>query len=107
MKKELRILPSADTDIDSGFYHYQEQGDLELAFRFVDKVQETCERLRKMPYIGSPRDFPSSRFRGLRQWPVKGFEDYLIFYRVTQDRIDIYRILHGRRDIEGIFEEEG
>src|SRR5207244_1926673 len=98
------ILPAADADIDQSFYYLQEQGGLETAFRFVDKLQESLERLRKMPSIGSPRNFASSRLRGLRQWRVKGFEDYLIFYRVTEERIDVFRVLHRRRDIECILE---
>jgi toxin ParE1/3/4 len=56
-----------------------------------------------MPYIGVMRKFKQSRLRNLRQWPVKEFEVYLIFYRVTNKRIDVIRILHGRRDLEAIF----
>lgn len=59
-----------------------------------------------MPFIGSPRRFRSSRIRDLRQWPVSGFEEFLIFYRVTSDRVDIHRILHGKRDLEAIFEKK-
>lgn len=31
------------------------------------------------------------------------FADYLIFYRRFEDRIEILRVLHGARDLEGLF----
>jgi toxin ParE1/3/4 len=38
-------------------------------------------------------------------WRVRGFERYLIFYRPTDDGIDVVRVLHGSRDIESLFED--
>lgn len=43
---------------------------------------------------------------GLRRWPIQGFEKHLIFYLVFENTIDIVRVLHSARDIEGILEEE-
>jgi plasmid stabilization system protein ParE len=106
MTRELHILPSARTDIKTSFDYLEEQSDLETAWRFFDGVQESLARIEQMPFIGSPRRFRSSRIRDLRQWPVSGFEDFQIFYRVTSKRIDVHRILHGRRDLKVIFETE-
>ena len=39
-------------------------------------------------------------------WHVKGFEDYLIFYRPIDDGVEIFRVLPGKRDIEAIFNDE-
>jgi toxin ParE1/3/4 len=55
-----------------------------------------------MPRIGSTRRFGSSRARNIRQFPVKSYEDYLIFYIPAEDGIDVLRVLHGKRDIESI-----
>lgn len=106
MNKHLRTLPSADADLDAIFDHLYEQSDLETAWRFFSAVQESFERIEQMPFIGGARRFRSSRIRDLRQWPVSGFEDFLIFYRVTSDRIDIHRILHARRDLEAVFAKD-
>jgi toxin ParE1/3/4 len=59
-----------------------------------------------MPFIGSPRSFPSTRLHNLRQWPVKGFKEFLIFYHVVNEGIEVLRILHARRNIEAVFEEQ-
>ena len=106
MARNLNVLPAADADIDKAFYDYQEKSGLETAFRFVDAVRESFELLVQMPYIGSPREFRHSRVRNMRMWIVKGFSDYLIFYRPTDDTVEVLRVLHGKRDIEEILSDE-
>ena len=39
---------------------------------------------------------------GLRRWRVRGFENFLIFYRPIDDGIEVLRVLHGQRDRETI-----
>jgi hypothetical protein len=39
-----------------------------------------------------------------RKIVVERFENYLIFYRVTEDTLFIERVLYGGRDIEQILE---
>jgi toxin ParE1/3/4 len=38
----------------------------------------------------------------IRQWRIKDFQYYLIFYRIQDDRVEILRVLHGARDLEDI-----
>jgi toxin ParE1/3/4 len=35
---------------------------------------------------------------GLRRWPVREFENVLIFYLPRDDGISVVRVLHGARD---------
>jgi len=44
-----------------------------------------------------------TRLKGLRRIPVKGFENYLVFYLPHQGGIDVIRVLHGARNIDNIF----
>ena len=37
---------------------------------------------------------------------VKNFVKYLVFYRIDASGIDVIRVLHVARDIEGILDEE-
>ena len=78
----------------------------DVAVHFLVYAEETLELLAKMPFLGTPRDFRSHKLRTLRMWHVKGFEDYLIFYRPIDDGVEIFRVLHGKRDIEAIFNDE-
>lgn len=84
-------------------------GDLQTAARFIQKdnptaayafleaAYDTFEFLVCNPGVGRQRsdlDFPQ-----IRSWRVMGFRRYLIFYRVLPDRIQIWRVLHGARDL--------
>ncbi len=94
----------AKRDLEEIFVFIGER-DFDTGLDFLFAAEQTFELLAKMPLIGSPRRFRSSRLRNLRQFPVKSYEDYLIFYRPTEDGIEVLRVLHGRRDIEAIFDE--
>jgi len=59
-----------------------------------------------MPEIGTPRLFKNLMLAGLRCWPVKGFEDLLVFYLVHPDALRIVRVLHGKRDLKKILQLE-
>jgi len=67
------------------------------ALSFVDELQDRCARLIEMPraYALVPRHESS----GVRRVP---HGDYLIFYRVTADTVDILHVLNGARDYERI-----
>jgi hypothetical protein len=54
-----------------------------------------------MPEIGAPKLFKNPALVGLRSWPVKSFEDILIFYIVQPDALRVVRVLHGKRDTSG------
>lgn len=43
----------------------------------------------------------------MRMFPVKKFDNYLIFYQSTEEEVLVVRVLHGARDIAALFEEEG
>ncbi len=95
----------AERDIEECFVYIGEE-NLDAGVRFLVAAEESLEFLAKMPLIGSPRQFRSSRLRNVRVWPVKGFEDHLIFYKPTDDGIEVLRVLHGKRDIEDILSDE-
>jgi toxin ParE1/3/4 len=69
---------------------------------FVDELIHHCEALADMP-----RAFPLvPRYEhyGIRRYVHR---DYLIFYRVTADMVEIIHILHGARDYAALlFPEE-
>ncbi|MCB1542214.1 MAG: type II toxin-antitoxin system RelE/ParE family toxin [Rhodoblastus sp.] len=64
---------------------------------FVAELHDRCLRLAVMP-----RAFPLLprwEDRGIRRRP---FGDYLIFYRLSGDTVEILHVLHGARDYEPI-----
>jgi hypothetical protein len=58
------------------------------------------------PNIGALRELRSRTLTGLRVWPVKDFDELLIFYVADVTNVKVIRILHGRRDLDRILKTE-
>ena len=56
--------------------------------------------------MGSPYIVKNPRLEGLRKWGVREFENYLIFYLVSEDLLTVLRVIYGTRDIPTILEQE-
>jgi toxin ParE1/3/4 len=77
------------------------------AERFLTGAEATFQRLAEMPGLGRPTQFPEDEFAGMRSWPIRNFPRFLVFYRETEDGIEIIRVLHGARDLPAIFADQG
>jgi hypothetical protein len=58
-----------------------------------------------MPKIGSPRELKNPALKELRAWPVKGFDETLIF-NVGGEGSGKGHSHHGKRDVERILKKE-
>jgi toxin ParE1/3/4 len=56
-----------------------------------------------MPAMGVAREYRDPKLEDVRMWRVAGFDSYLIFYRTTESGVEIIRVIHAKRDIEGLF----
>lgn len=83
-----------------------QQDSPEAAIRFLEAASEAFELLADMPELGGVCEFSSPKTAGIRVWAIKGFEKHLIFYRPIHQGVEIIRLLHGRRDIAAVFEED-
>jgi toxin ParE1/3/4 len=79
---------------------YLRQYNQSTAKAFLETAYDTFEFLAENPAIGRPR--PEFGYRGLRSWRMPGFGRYLIFYRELPGKIQIWRVLHGARDLQTI-----
>ena len=70
-----------------------------LANQFLDTLLTKCDRLIQFPQMGRKRDELSTN---LRSFPL---QDYLIFYRIASDGIEIVRVVSGYQDLSALFEE--
>ncbi len=92
----LRIL--AEQDIEQASFHYQSEGGEALALDFIEEAEQAFRRIGRNPAIGSPRYAFELGLEGLRAWPLRRFP-YLIFYIEQPNTLDVWRVLHGQRDI--------
>ncbi len=100
---EIVIRPEAERDLDD-IYAYLGRASPAVAERFLEAVQLALENLVIMPELGGRPESSHQALADLRIWPIRRFRKYLIFYRVTSDGIEIRRVLHGARDIEGLLD---
>jgi toxin ParE1/3/4 len=98
--------PRARQDLLEHFIYIGENASVEDAERFLKAAEAAFERLAMRPEMGARRDYRKPSLAGLRMWPITGFEKYLVFYRPTDQGIDVIRVLHGARDLKRLFEEE-
>ena len=93
---ELRQLAAADIS-DAADHYLPEDGEA-LALRFIGAVEHAVGRIGRSPHLGSLRFSYELEIPELRAWPLDRFP-YIVFYVAADDRIDVWRVLHSRRDI--------
>ncbi|MGH9769536.1 MAG: type II toxin-antitoxin system RelE/ParE family toxin [Blastocatellia bacterium] len=104
----MRIIkrPLARFDLIEEADFIEQVYGLVKAESFLDAAEAAFSSLVSMPLMGSPRPDLAAEISDLRQWRIKGFEDYLIFYRPLPDGVEIIRVLHGKRNIPTILSDE-
>jgi len=95
-KYRIEYSDAAILDVDEMFSYIAED-NIAAAEIMAEKLDVSIRRLIEYPEMGAmlnEDDFVLVK-SGYRFIVVK---PYLMFYRIINDRIVIYRILHGRRD---------
>jgi toxin ParE1/3/4 len=93
---KLRLRPEARRDLQE-IGDYIARDDRRAAGRFVHMLREKCTFLAQNPYIG--RERPELR-AGLRSFPV---QNYVIFYHIIDDTLEVVTVVHGSRDLDSMF----
>ena len=94
--------PQAERDIEECFVFIAEE-NLDTGVYFLVAVEDSLEQLAKFPLIGKQSEFQNKQFQNLRMWHVKRYENYLIFYTVIEETIEVIRVLYASRDIKDVF----
>jgi toxin ParE1/3/4 len=88
----------ANRDVDDVIEHYLSQDAEQAALGFVEALERAYTHIGRHPATGSPRYAHELNLPGLRSWPLARYP-HLVFYVEHSDHIDIWRVLHGQRDI--------
>ena len=95
-----RVAPRAETDLDDIWYYVaKESGSIEIANRLIDTLTDRFFMLAVFPYVGRARD---DDFGPGRRSVAVG--EYVIVYCVENVEVLILRVVHGRRDLEALFD---
>ena len=99
MSLSVILTVQAQQDLRDIWRGLAEFGELKRADDRIILIQKKLRLLGQFPSSGRSRE---EILPGLRSFPVSGF---MIFYRIGMTRIEIVRVVDGRRDLDGMFEE--
>jgi toxin ParE1/3/4 len=92
-------------DIDEAVDWYRVHAGTAVAMRFVDALERAVASIATHPRAGSPRYAHELDLPGLRTVTVADFP-HLVFYVDAPTHVDVWRVLHGERDLPSTLLEE-
>lgn len=100
MKPSLQRADEFNADFEQQYRWYADQAGEEIAERFLRAVADTLARLAELPDLGCRRKFRHPMLRDLRSFQVeRPFQKILVFYRVTENILQAWRLMHDARDL--------
>jgi toxin ParE1/3/4 len=98
--KAKPVIPRelARRDVQEALAHYLANGAETAALGFIDALARAYGHIGRHPAAGSPRYAHELNLPGLRSWLLPR-HPYLVFYVERPDHVDVWRVLHGHRDI--------
>jgi toxin ParE1/3/4 len=104
---KLIIQASAEDDMLRQYDWYEQQGLSTLLTVSVSPCSRSINAAIRTPKAGAPRPVGNSALSGLRAWPVKGFDEFRVYYLIREDGVFVVvRVLHGRRDVDAILGQQ-
>ena len=103
MAKTVRLRQRAAADLDETSEYYRREAGEHTALDFIDAVERGVKRISRSPHAGSLQFAYELAIPDLRAWPRHRFP-YIVFYVVTDNEIDVWRILHIRRNVQATLE---
>ena len=98
MANRFQLNEFARSDLKN-IWTYLAEFNPDAADKFLRELAKKFQLLAENPKLGHAHD---EFILKLRSFPYK---KYVIFYFPTETGVEIYRILHGARDIENLFED--
>jgi len=98
----MSLLKSADfiADVQRQAAWYAEREGWELADRYLEAVEATCQLLAEHPQLGPRGGFHNRRLRHWRFFLVfRPFQKHILFYELEGDSVMMHRAMHGGRNL--------
>ncbi len=102
----LRFREAALADVEAAALWYACDAGVAVADRFLAALAAVYARIARQPGAGSPRWGQMLGVPGLRSMATARFP-WFVFYIEDDDHIEIWRVLHGSRDIPASLTEQG
>lgn len=92
-------------DVEQAVAYYLNEGAPSDALGLIDALEKAYAHIGRHPGTGSPRYAHELNLAGLRFWPLISYP-HGVFYIEKADHIDVWRVLHGQRDIPAWLQTE-
>lgn len=91
--RRLQFSPSATADIDEIWDYTADRWSEDQADLYIDEIENACSAIASGTKIGRRTDVQIGLHK-IRSG------SHMIYYRTTEDRMDIIRILHAKQDAD-------
>lgn len=96
--RRVVLRERARRDVEAAVDWYRDEAGEDTALGFVDALEVALGHVGRYPSSGSARYSVELGIPALRCWQLERFP-YLVFYVERDDHIDVWRVLHGHRDM--------
>lgn len=97
-KYKIKYLPKARQDLKE-INDYIKIDDSKAALKLIDQIDSSISQLSDFPALGK---VPKDQRLGMLNYRVLVVHNYLVFYVVKKDFIQVRRVIHGRRKFDSI-----
>lgn len=92
--------PKAKRDLRNIWRYFADVASPEIADKLLRDIDLAGQRLGQRPFMGRPREEVLPGLRSVLVHP------YTVFYRMTDTRVDIVRVLHERRHFSTVLAKD-
>ncbi len=93
---QYRISPSATRDLNKISDYFFDK-NISAGEQFFRNFNRKCKSLTQFPYLGKSYEQLLPHLRGIL------LDGYIVFYRINEETVEILRIVHGRQNLEDLF----
>ena len=100
MRFEVLLTEHAERDLEELYDYIAAHDTPGNAARVLDAIEKALQSLSTYPERGShPRELLEL---GIREYRQTFFKPYRLIYRIAEQRVYVYLIVDGRRDMQGL-----
>ncbi|MDP2640352.1 MAG: type II toxin-antitoxin system RelE/ParE family toxin [Betaproteobacteria bacterium] len=100
MRFDVLLIRHAERDLEELYDYIARHDTRGNAARFLDRIEKALQTPSTFPERGShPKELLAL---GIREYRQTFFKPYRLIYRIVEQRVYVYLIVDGRRDMQGL-----
>ena len=105
MNATFTLRTRAERDVEERIEYLLDR-NVSAAIRLREALRAAFRKIAASPYMGSAYESAAVAEHGIRYWVVPRFKNYVIYYRPTDEGVEIVRVLYGAQDAPALLAEE-